>query len=157
METVKRGIKPVRRKVKTNDLFKYFDFVKDLCSWFPQKGTIDIISWNRVGDALKDFYNTFGPEKVPVTAFSYWNLIKELIDKEEACPTVIAVTSQTEEILKDSSKTNKVKTRGEEQIDLISLESEDEGAQGGHGVPEDRKKVHKMMKEKNLILDSSQM
>lgn len=92
-----------------------------------------------------------------MTAFSYWNLIKELIDKKEACPTVIAVISQTEEILKDSSKTNKVKTRGEEQIDLISLESEDEDAQGGHGVPEDRKKVHKMMKEKNLILDSSQM
>lgn len=122
---------------------KYFDFVKDLYPWFPSEGTIDIKRWNRVGDALKDFYNTFGPEKVPVTAFSYWNLIKEFIDKKEACPIVIAATSQTEEILKDSSKTNKVKTHGEAQIDLISLESEDEGAQGGHGVPEDRKKVHK--------------
>ncbi|XP_062954402.1 syncytin-1-like [Cynocephalus volans] len=56
--------------------------------------------WSQVGDALQDFYETFGPEKVPVTAFSYWNLIKDMIQDREKSPEVSETVAQTEKILK---------------------------------------------------------
>lgn len=53
-------------------------FIDDACPWFPQEGTTGEKMWARVSECLKDFYRTFGPEKFPVPAFSYWNLINEL-------------------------------------------------------------------------------
>lgn len=125
---LKEALKTRGVKVKSGDLFRFFDFVKDTCPWFPQEGTIDIKRWRRVGDAFQDYYNTFGPEKIPVTAFSYWNLIKDLIDKKEADPQVMAAVAQTEEILKVSSQTDLGSPPPDKEVDLISLESDDEGA-----------------------------
>ena len=123
---LKEALKIRGVKVKGNDLFKFFDFVKDTCPWFPQEGTIDIKRWRRVGDCLQDYYNTFGPEKIPVTAFSYWNLIRDLIDKKEADPQVMAAVAQTEHILKVSSRSNLTKPPQDTEEDLISLESDHE-------------------------------
>nr|ATN28191.1 gag protein [Simian retrovirus 2] len=128
VEQLKKALKTRGVKVKGNDLLKFFDFVKDTCPWFPQEGTIDIKRWRRVGDCFQDYYNTFGPEKIPVTAFSYWNLIKDLIDKKEADPQVMAAVTQTEKILKVSSQTDLRDKSQNKEMDLISLESDDEEA-----------------------------
>ena len=58
-------------------LRNFFDFVGEVRPQFPLEGAIDEKKWARVSDCLKDFYKTFGPEKVPVQAFSYWNLVNE--------------------------------------------------------------------------------
>ena len=121
---LKEALKIRGVKVKGNDLFKFFDFVKDICPWFPQEGTIDIKRWRRVGDCFQDYYNTFGPEKIPVTAFSYWNLIRDLIDKKEANPQVMAAVAQTEHILKVSSRSNLAKPPQDTEEGLISLEGD---------------------------------
>ncbi|QTI96650.1 gag [Prosimian retrovirus 1] len=127
VKQLKDALKTQGVKVKGHDLFEFCDFIEDICPWFSREGTIDIKRWKRVGDALEDFYQTFGPEKVPVTAFAYWNLIKELIDKHRDCPNVMAVIAQAEEILKEGSKTDLRAPPPEEEADLISPESEDEG------------------------------
>ena len=144
---LKEALKIRGVKVKSNDLFKFFDFVKDTCPWFPQEGTIDIKRWRRVGDCFQDYYNAFGPEKIPVTAFSYWNLIKDLIDKKEADPQVMAAVAQTEHILKVSSRSNLTKPPQDTEEDLISLESDDEGVKSPSVT--DKEMLHKN-KQKNI-------
>ena len=75
-------------RVKKKDLKKFFDFISDVCPWFPQEGTIDERRWTPIGDCLQDFYKTFGPEKVPVQAFSYWNLINEILTIYKKWPDI---------------------------------------------------------------------
>ena len=50
-----------------------------MCPWFPDEVTIDPKHWKRVGDAFQDYYRVMGPDKVPVTAFSYWSLINDFL------------------------------------------------------------------------------
>ncbi|XP_017657712.1 endogenous retrovirus group K member 5 Gag polyprotein-like [Nannospalax galili] len=123
VKQLKDALKTLGVKVKTMDLFHYFDFVKKICPWFPQEGLIDIKRWKRVGSALEDYYKVFGPDKILVTAFSYWNLIKELVDRKEA-PTEGAI-KQAEDLLQNSTcpKASKVPA---EEVDLISLDSNEE-------------------------------
>ena len=78
----------------------FFIFLSDVCPWFPQEGTIDKKCWNRVGDCLNDYYKTFGPSKVPVTAFSYWNLIREILMGHFFDPDIQKVVETGETILK---------------------------------------------------------
>ncbi|XP_037676702.1 syncytin-1-like [Choloepus didactylus] len=53
-----------------------------------EEGTIDQRCWQRVGDCLKDYYRTFGPERVPVTAFTYWNLTHEILKVHSSAPDI---------------------------------------------------------------------
>jgi hypothetical protein len=76
---LKEALKTRGARVKKKDLRSLFCYIGDLCPWFPLEGTIDGKRWLRVGDCLKDYYESFGPEKVPVTAFSYWNLINDIL------------------------------------------------------------------------------
>ena len=76
---LKESLKTQGTRVKKKDLKKFLAFILDICPWFPQEGTINEKKWKRVGDCLKDYYATFGPENVPVSAFSYWNLINDVI------------------------------------------------------------------------------
>ncbi|XP_066206297.1 endogenous retrovirus group K member 8 Gag polyprotein-like [Saccopteryx leptura] len=115
-------------KVKVKQLCKYFDYIKDLCPWFPIEGTIDPKRWKRVGDAMQDYYNTFGPGKVPVTAFSYWNLINELLSQRQSDPVVANVVEKGQAILLEVKSNPKTPELKKNQEDLISLESEEEEA-----------------------------
>jgi len=55
--------------------------------------------WARVGDCLKDFYRTFGPEKAPVQVFSYWNLINEVLKVYKTWPDIQEVVIEGEKAL----------------------------------------------------------
>lgn len=71
VKRLKVSLKTRGIQVKKKDLVKFFILLEDVCPWFPQEGTIDEKQWRRVGDCLNDYYRSFGPEKVPVQAFSY--------------------------------------------------------------------------------------
>lgn len=66
---LKKTLKARGVRVSVKDLLKFFDHIKDVCPWFPNEGTINESWWKHVGDALKDYYDTFGPEKVSITVF----------------------------------------------------------------------------------------
>ncbi|XP_053909159.1 endogenous retrovirus group K member 5 Gag polyprotein-like [Cuculus canorus] len=51
----------------------------EVCPWFPKDGTINIDTWNRVGDKIQGYYTVHGPEKVPIDAFTLWSLVKECL------------------------------------------------------------------------------
>ncbi|XP_071074477.1 endogenous retrovirus group K member 10 Gag polyprotein-like [Dasypus novemcinctus] len=89
---------------------------EEVCPWFPQEGTIDERRWKRVGDALQDFYKTFGPERIPVTAFSYWNLINDILS---ICHRDAVVANV---IKKDSEEEEKPKTKIKQALSKINQE-----------------------------------
>lgn len=89
-------------KVKTKELLQYFQFIHKICPWFSLEGSIDSKRWERVGDALKDYYRVFGPEKIPVTTFTYWNLISELLVQRHSDPQIEETVAQGEAALQDS-------------------------------------------------------
>ncbi|XP_069931033.1 endogenous retrovirus group K member 9 Pol protein [Oryctolagus cuniculus] len=91
-------------RVKNKDLKAFFEYVERLCPWFPKEGTIDEIKWERVGSCLKDFHEIFGPAKVPITIFSYWNLINDILKTRHLDKTIDALVRDGEETLQQSSR-----------------------------------------------------
>lgn len=87
VEGLKKVLKARGIKVKIHDLLTFFfDFIKEICPWFPLEDTIDLNRFEHVGSAIKDYYKVFGPEKVPVTAFSFWNFIEEVLSFNHLIP-----------------------------------------------------------------------
>ena len=92
--------------VKKKDLVKFFILLEVVCPWFPQEVTIDEKWWRQVGDCLNDYYRSFGPEKVPGEAFSYWNLINDVLQVRHCHPDVSKIVDDSENYLKGKFKTS---------------------------------------------------
>ena len=71
----KRGI-----KIKKSKIHSFFSFVQEQCPWFPEEGTVNLDTWERVGKQLKTYHVEHGSEKVPTDAFSLWNIIRDTLD-----------------------------------------------------------------------------
>lgn len=71
----KRGIKVTKTNVRC-----FFTFVQEQCPWFPEEGTVNLDTWEKVGKQLKTYYTQHGPEKVPTDTFSLWNMIRDTLD-----------------------------------------------------------------------------
>ncbi|XP_012375249.2 endogenous retrovirus group K member 8 Gag polyprotein-like [Dasypus novemcinctus] len=104
MKQLKEALKARGTRVKKKDLTRFFEFLLKTCPWFPRECTIDDKCWTRVGDCLQDYYKTFGPEKVPVTAFSYWNLISETLKVHFSASDIQELCKKGEEALKEHSR-----------------------------------------------------
>ncbi|XP_026956131.1 endogenous retrovirus group K member 5 Gag polyprotein-like, partial [Sagmatias obliquidens] len=79
IDIVKHMINGRGIKVTNKQLTQFFQFVQEQCPWFPEEGTVNIETWQKVGQTLQVYYSHFGPEKVPVDTFTLWNLIRESI------------------------------------------------------------------------------
>jgi hypothetical protein len=42
------------------------DFVQDTCPWFPGEGTVNLETWNKVGDGLRACYVAEGLACMPI-------------------------------------------------------------------------------------------
>ena len=94
LQGLKEALKTRGTRVKKKDLRKFFEFVSDVCPWFSQEGTVDEKRWGRVGGCLKDYYRSFGPERVPIVTFSYWHLINEVLKTYNHSPEVQKVVQE---------------------------------------------------------------
>ncbi|XP_073649462.1 endogenous retrovirus group K member 5 Gag polyprotein [Tursiops truncatus] len=79
IDIVKHMINGRGIKVTSKQLTQFFQFVQEQCPWFPEQGTVNIETWQKVGQTLQVYYSHYGPEKVPVDTFTLWNLIRESI------------------------------------------------------------------------------
>ena len=61
----KRGI-----KVKKTNIHSFFSFVQEQCPLFPEEGTVNLDTWEKVGKQLKTYYTQHGLERVPIDTFS---------------------------------------------------------------------------------------
>ena len=60
---LKESLKMWETRVNKRILRIFLDFVRQICPWFPEEGTIDEKTWTRVRDCFRDYYKTFGSEK----------------------------------------------------------------------------------------------
>uniref|UniRef100_A0A673UKJ6 Gag-Pro-Pol polyprotein n=1 Tax=Suricata suricatta TaxID=37032 RepID=A0A673UKJ6_SURSU len=67
-----------RIKVTHDEITRFLHFVQEQCPWFPEEGTVDLQTWNKVGEQLR----LYGPENVPVDVFSLWNWIRDALDPD---------------------------------------------------------------------------
>lgn len=98
-----RGYQDTGSKGKKKDIRKFLDYIGDLCLWLPLEVTIDEMLWLRVGDCLRDVYHSFVSEKMPVSAFSYWNLINDILRVYNHHPDINDLISEGEKVLKETS------------------------------------------------------
>jgi hypothetical protein len=59
VEGLKRALKAQGIKVKRLTCI-FFDFVKEICPWFPLKGTIALKRWECMCSAFQDYYKDLG-------------------------------------------------------------------------------------------------
>lgn len=142
LQGIEDSLKMRKIKARKKDLREFFMFLSDVCPWFPQEGTIDKKCWNRVGNCLNDYYQTFGPSKVPVTAFSYWNLIREILMGHFFDPDVQKVVETGETILKAASRLHSACPSV--TIDMGSNEEFPKIPETGHHYPTDDKVIPKI-------------
>lgn len=56
-------------------------FIQEICPWFPEEGgTINLETWQKVGEGMHNHYKALGPIKTPIYAFSLWNLVRDCLD-----------------------------------------------------------------------------
>jgi hypothetical protein len=65
-------------RVRSLQLMQFFDFVQDTCPWFPEEGTVNLETWNKVGHGLRMCYTAEGPECMPIFTFSLWYMIRDV-------------------------------------------------------------------------------
>lgn len=59
---------------------EFLSFIQETCPWFPEEGTVNPTTWERVGQQLRDCFTAEGHSKVPIPTFALWNLVKESLD-----------------------------------------------------------------------------
>jgi hypothetical protein len=74
--------------VSKSQLEHFLSHVQEVCPWFPDEGTINLKTWEKVGQRLKDHYTSEGPTCVLVDAFSLWNLIRDCLDPHHEITTI---------------------------------------------------------------------
>ncbi|XP_058159242.1 endogenous retrovirus group K member 8 Gag polyprotein-like [Dasypus novemcinctus] len=103
LNQIKKALKARGIVVKKKGLSEFFKFIIKTCPWFPDEGTIDERCWRRVSDCLNDYYKTFGPSRIPVTAFSYCQLIHDIIPASPCFPDITEIITEGENILKSQA------------------------------------------------------
>ena len=71
----KRGI-----KVKKASVQSFFAFIQEQRPWFPEEGTVNLKTWEKVGKQLKTYYTRHGLKRAPTDTFSLWNMIRDALD-----------------------------------------------------------------------------
>ena len=62
----KRGI-----KVKKANVQSFFTFVQEQCPWFPEEGTVNLETWEKVRKQLKTYYILHVRKGCPLIPFPY--------------------------------------------------------------------------------------
>ena len=80
-----KGLKVALResgvRVKKKDLINFYIFINQACPWFIIDGAeIHPKKWRKVGRELNDILAKQGPEAVPANVFTYWSLIRDLVE-----------------------------------------------------------------------------
>lgn len=110
VKEIKRSLRERGVRVKKKDLVSFFCFVDEKCPWFILSGPdIHPLSWQKVGKDLNRLLEKEGPNAVPVSCFSYWGLIRDIIEGAETDSNKRQLLSVATETLKQLSRPPSVK------------------------------------------------
>ncbi|XP_074052560.1 uncharacterized protein LOC141495289 [Macrotis lagotis] len=113
---LKLALKDRGVKVKKKDLVRFFLFIDEVCPWFLVTGPeIHPGKWQKVGRDLNQKLKIEGPDAVPVSALSYWGLIRDIVESATGDPTKQQLLSVVESCLRPLSRTASIKSLKEEE------------------------------------------
>lgn len=104
VKKIKHALKERGLKVKKNQLVDFFKIVFDICPWFPKDGDVTVRQWKKVGNSLEVFHRQWGPDRIPLTLFSIYNLLYDLIGRREEDVEVASLMTEGEHLLKELSR-----------------------------------------------------
>jgi hypothetical protein len=53
VQMLKAMLKTRGSKVRSLQLIQFLDYVQDTCPWFPEEGTVNLDTWQKVGERLQ--------------------------------------------------------------------------------------------------------
>lgn len=59
-----------------------FTFCAEMLPLVPRTA-VNLQTWTRVGNHMKEFHPSYGPEKMPVDAFALWTLVRDVLDPQQ--------------------------------------------------------------------------
>ncbi|XP_028640051.1 endogenous retrovirus group K member 24 Gag polyprotein-like [Grammomys surdaster] len=87
IQDLKNSLRERGIRVKKKDLLKFFLYIDGACPWYIIDGpTIHPKKWQKVGRELNDKLIREGPDSVPATVFSYWGLIRDILEADDDDP-----------------------------------------------------------------------
>lgn len=86
-------------KVKIKQSCELFDYIKDVCPWFSTDETTDEKKMKESWRGSQRSLSSIWTRKIPVTAFSFWNLIDKLLSQRYQDSAVANAIETGEEIL----------------------------------------------------------
>lgn len=117
---LKRLLAARESRVSREQLEKFLEFVKKVCPWFPEEGTVSLETWEKVGKQLQDYYAVHGPQQVPVETFGLWTLIRDCLDlKREGCRLEKVKQAGNEEIPSSAASPAAEERQGEGAAKLL--------------------------------------
>jgi hypothetical protein len=60
VQMVKAILKTRGSKVRLLQFIQFLDYVQDTCPWFPEKSTVNLDTWQKVGEKLRSHYTVEG-------------------------------------------------------------------------------------------------
>jgi hypothetical protein len=66
-------------KIRSLQLIEFLHFVQDICQCFPEEGTVNLETWNKLEDVLRACHMAEGLECIPTFTFGMWSLIKDCL------------------------------------------------------------------------------
>ena len=85
IDIIKHTLKKKCIKVNTSQLTDFLQFVQTVSPWFPERGSLDVDTWEKVGLDIKNWFTEKGGKDMPLIAFAIWNVLKEtLADDKKA-------------------------------------------------------------------------
>ncbi|XP_032975054.1 endogenous retrovirus group K member 9 Gag polyprotein-like [Rhinolophus ferrumequinum] len=124
---LKKSLAARGSKVSRDQMEKFLDFVREVCPWFPDEGTVSWETWEKVGERLKDYYAAHGPQQVPVETFGLWTLVRDCLDlRHEGCKLEKLRQTGSEEMPPFAPETKGEIEAPNPPEELINLQSSDE-------------------------------
>ncbi|XP_016061240.1 PREDICTED: endogenous retrovirus group K member 9 Gag polyprotein-like [Miniopterus natalensis] len=91
-------------KVSEERILKFLKLIETVCPWFPKEGTVNVKTWKKVGEKLRDWHHAHGPEKVPMDTLSLWSLVCDSLDPSHEFECKTGSMEQKEEAPKLEGK-----------------------------------------------------
>jgi hypothetical protein len=66
VQMLKAVLKTRGSKIRSLQLTQFLDYVQGTGPWFPEEGTVNLDTWENVGERLQDCYMAKGPYGMPV-------------------------------------------------------------------------------------------
>lgn len=80
--------------VRTHQIQQVLDFIQGTCPRFPNEGTVNLETWEKVGMCLWERFLAEEPKDFPIPTFALWGLVRHTLDPAPSASRLPAIIQQ---------------------------------------------------------------